>query len=89
MVHTADPGDEWQTLAELLIPSAPDNERLAMEQVATAVAGLALPPRPLERLKTAVAEATMNAMEHGNDVVRADLRPRRGELRSLLHPIWS
>lgn len=71
MVHTADPGDEWQTLAELLIPSAPDNERLAMEQVATAVRGVALPALRLERLKTAVAEATMNAMEHGNGY-RAD-----------------
>src|SRR5918997_1219740 len=28
--------------------------------------GLGLPDRTLERLKTAVAEATMNAMEHGN-----------------------
>jgi anti-sigma regulatory factor (Ser/Thr protein kinase) len=27
---------------------------------------LGLPQRTLERLKTAVAEATMNAMEHGN-----------------------
>jgi serine/threonine-protein kinase RsbW len=30
------------------------------------VSGLGLPERTLERLKTAVAEATMNAMEHGN-----------------------
>jgi anti-sigma regulatory factor (Ser/Thr protein kinase) len=30
------------------------------------VGGLGLPPERLERLKTAVAEATMNAMEHGN-----------------------
>jgi len=37
-----------------------------MEEVATAVSGLGLPERTLERLKTAVAEATMNAMEHGN-----------------------
>jgi len=37
-----------------------------MEQVAVAVAGLGLPADRLERLKTAVAEATMNAMEHGN-----------------------
>ena len=47
-------------------PSAPDNEREAMEKVAAVVAGLGLPPDRLERLKTAVAEATMNAMEHGN-----------------------
>ena len=33
---------------------------------AAAVAGLDLPADRLERLKTAVGEATMNAMEHGN-----------------------
>lgn len=65
MVVDAD-GVTWQQLAELVIPSAPDNERLAMEHVATVVAPLGLAPRQLERLKTAVAEATMNAMEHGN-----------------------
>jgi anti-sigma regulatory factor (Ser/Thr protein kinase) len=64
--------ESWQSLAELAIPSAPDNERLAMEQVAAVVAGVGLPPLRLERLKTAVAEATMNAMEHGNGY-RADL----------------
>ena len=53
-------------LAEFTIPSAPDNEREAMEQVSAAVAGLDLPADRLERLKTAVGEATMNAMEHGN-----------------------
>lgn len=58
-------------LATFLVPSAPGNERLAMEQVATAVAPLALSDARLERLKTAVAEATMNAMEHGNGY-RAD-----------------
>ena len=55
-----------RTLAELSIPSVPGNERRAMEEVARAVSGLRLPERTLERLKTAVAEATMNAMEHGN-----------------------
>ena len=53
-------------LADFTIPSAPDNERQAMEQVAAAVAVLDLPADRLERLKTAVGEATMNAMEHGN-----------------------
>ncbi|MDQ3784490.1 MAG: ATP-binding protein [Actinomycetota bacterium] len=37
-----------------------------MEQVVEAVRELHLPDRRLERLETAVAEATMNAMEHGN-----------------------
>ena len=55
-----------QTLAELSLPSEPGNERQATQEVARAVSGLGLPERTLERLKTAVAEATMNAMEHGN-----------------------
>src|SRR5712691_9956281 len=56
----------WHTLAEFSIPSVPGNERQAMEQVAQAVQELHLPASRLEKLKTAVAEATMNAMEHGN-----------------------
>ena len=55
-----------RTLAELSLPSEPGNERRASEEVAKAVSELGLPERALERLKTAVAEATMNAMEHGN-----------------------
>ena len=55
-----------RTLAELSVPSEPGNERRAMEEVAAAVGRLGLPGPTLERLKTAVAEATMNAMEHGN-----------------------
>jgi serine/threonine-protein kinase RsbW len=55
-----------RTLADFTLPSERGNERRAMEEVARAVSGLGLPQRTLERLKTAVAEATMNAMEHGN-----------------------
>ena len=55
-----------RTLAELAVPSEPGNERRAMEAVAGTVEVLGLPKRTFERLKTAVAEATMNAMEHGN-----------------------
>src|SRR5215204_3223073 len=58
-----------QTLAELSLPSEPGNERQASQEVARAVSGLGVPERTLERLKTAVAEATMNAMEHGNRYV--------------------
>jgi serine phosphatase RsbU (regulator of sigma subunit)/anti-sigma regulatory factor (Ser/Thr protein kinase) len=61
------PGDSgWHMLAEMKIASEPGNERQAMEQVGQAVQVLNLPERRLEKLKTAVAEATMNAMEHGN-----------------------
>jgi serine phosphatase RsbU (regulator of sigma subunit)/anti-sigma regulatory factor (Ser/Thr protein kinase) len=56
----------WRTLAEFAIASKPGNERVAIDHVAGAVRGLGLAPRRLERLQTAVAEATMNAMEHGN-----------------------
>jgi anti-sigma regulatory factor (Ser/Thr protein kinase) len=56
----------WRVLAELSVPSEPGNERLAMERVAEVVKELGLSEQRLSRLKTAVAEATMNAMEHGN-----------------------
>jgi anti-sigma regulatory factor (Ser/Thr protein kinase) len=59
-------GTDWQTLAELTVASEPGNERFVMEQVTEAVRGLNLPSKRLDQLKTAVAEATMNAMEHGN-----------------------
>jgi serine phosphatase RsbU (regulator of sigma subunit)/anti-sigma regulatory factor (Ser/Thr protein kinase) len=55
-----------RTLAEFSVPSEPGNERLAMARVTEAVRHLGLAARRLEGLKTAVAEATMNAMEHGN-----------------------
>jgi serine phosphatase RsbU (regulator of sigma subunit)/anti-sigma regulatory factor (Ser/Thr protein kinase) len=54
-------------LADFDLPSAPGNERQAMERVGRAVADIGLGAARLERLKTAVAEATMNAMEHGNE----------------------
>lgn len=57
---------EWRTLAQFSLPSLPGNEREAIERVAQAVQGLELPLLRLERLKTAVGEATMNALEHGN-----------------------
>jgi anti-sigma regulatory factor (Ser/Thr protein kinase) len=56
----------WQVLGEWNVPSVPGNERQAMDQLVDAVRPLNLPPRRIEQLKTAVAEATMNAMEHGS-----------------------
>ncbi|HET7385729.1 MAG TPA: ATP-binding protein [Nocardioidaceae bacterium] len=53
-------------LARFSLPSEPGNERLALRRVAEAVVDLGLSTDQLERLKTAVAEATMNAIEHGN-----------------------
>ena len=59
-------GNDWRTLAEFTLASEPGNERQALARVAEAVRVLNLPTKRLEQLKTAVAEATMNAMEHGN-----------------------
>jgi anti-sigma regulatory factor (Ser/Thr protein kinase) len=60
-----------RVLAAFELPSAPGNERQAIDRVESAIADLGLDPARVERLKTAVAEATMNAMEHGNEY-RAD-----------------
>jgi anti-sigma regulatory factor (Ser/Thr protein kinase) len=53
-------------LADFRLESAPGNEREAIARVELALAGEGLEPAQMEQLKTAVAEATMNAMEHGN-----------------------
>jgi serine phosphatase RsbU (regulator of sigma subunit)/CHASE1-domain containing sensor protein/anti-sigma regulatory factor (Ser/Thr protein kinase) len=57
---------DLRVLADFTLPSEPGNERPAMEKVADAVKGLPLSGQRLARLKTAVAESAMNAMEHGN-----------------------
>jgi anti-sigma regulatory factor (Ser/Thr protein kinase) len=72
-----------RTLAELSMPSEPGNERRAMEEVAAAVGGLELAGPTLERLKTAVAEATMNAMEHGNHYRLGPFRYEEVELQKV------
>ncbi len=53
-------------LLEFELPSAPGNERMAMQRVGDAIAHLDLDTSRMEKVKTAVAEATMNAIEHGN-----------------------
>lgn len=53
-------------LADFTIRSEPGNERIAMGKVAEAVASLDLAQDVRDRLGTAVSEATMNAIEHGN-----------------------
>ncbi|MFL5714323.1 MAG: SpoIIE family protein phosphatase [Chloroflexota bacterium] len=53
-------------LTAFSIPGEEGNERLAMDRVAAAVDGLGLAPARLERLKTAVSEAAMNAIEYGS-----------------------
>ncbi|MCB0066760.1 MAG: SpoIIE family protein phosphatase [Caldilineaceae bacterium] len=56
----------WRVLGEFDLPSEPGNERLAIEQVMQLAAGVPLTAKQIDRLKTAVGETTMNAIEHGN-----------------------
>jgi anti-sigma regulatory factor (Ser/Thr protein kinase) len=48
------------------VPGEEGNERLAMDRVVAAIADQGLAPARLERLKTAVSEAVMNAIEYGS-----------------------
>ena len=59
--------NESALIIEFDLPSEPGNERIAMDRVAEAVSALGLEDQRLERLKTAVSEAAMNAIEHGNE----------------------
>ncbi len=63
-----DPSDDqsWRTLDEWAVASEPGNERQVIQRLGDTVVDLRLPEKRLEDLKTAVGEATMNAMEHGN-----------------------
>jgi len=74
--------EAWETLAEFNLPSEPGNEITAMNLVTEVVRGLLQPHVRMERLRTAVAEATMNAMEHGNRYQEALLV----EIQVLLSP---
>jgi serine phosphatase RsbU (regulator of sigma subunit)/anti-sigma regulatory factor (Ser/Thr protein kinase) len=63
----ADADDHGSTLlTEFSVPGEEGNERLVMDRVAAAVEDLGLDPARLERLKTAVSEAAMNAIEYGS-----------------------
>ena len=59
-------------LAEFTLPSEEGNDQVAAERVAEAARGVGLGARRLARLQTAVGEAALNAIEHGNQ-----LRPER------------
>jgi len=64
MTSVARPGP--RRLDSFTVASEPGNERFALARVAEKAAALGLSATRLERLKTAVAEAAMNAIEHGN-----------------------
>ncbi len=59
-------GNSWRRLVDFSLPSEAGNEYEAMQIVGDAAQMLGMPLARLERLKSAVAEATMNAIEHGN-----------------------
>jgi anti-sigma regulatory factor (Ser/Thr protein kinase) len=59
------PDDALRPLLDVELPTAPGNERLAMDHLDRMLVDR-LPTDTLDRLRTAVAEATMNAIEHGN-----------------------
>jgi len=67
--------NDWSLMAEFDIPSQPGNERSASEKALESLESINLDEAVNNRLKTAVAEATMNAMEHGNQY-REDLPVR-------------
>jgi serine phosphatase RsbU (regulator of sigma subunit)/anti-sigma regulatory factor (Ser/Thr protein kinase) len=65
--HGDSPADDEEVLDEFEVPSETGNERLAFKRVAGVVADVGLSAQQIERLKTAVAETAMNAIEHGNE----------------------
>jgi anti-sigma regulatory factor (Ser/Thr protein kinase) len=68
------PGDA-RVLAAFEVASEPGGERRVLPMLATAIESLGLPKARRDALATAVAEAAMNAIEHGNDR-RAELPVR-------------
>jgi serine phosphatase RsbU (regulator of sigma subunit)/anti-sigma regulatory factor (Ser/Thr protein kinase) len=59
-------GEATLLRAEFSVDSQPGNERDVIQQVEGALRNVDLSQEQMERLKTAVGEAAMNAMEHGN-----------------------
>ncbi|MGI8825809.1 MAG: ATP-binding SpoIIE family protein phosphatase [Chloroflexota bacterium] len=62
----AEQDEVWETLLSFSLPSEQGSERTATRRVRDALESLSLPTGTLDNLDTAVAEATMNGMEHGN-----------------------
>jgi anti-sigma regulatory factor (Ser/Thr protein kinase) len=62
----ADVFDDEPVTVAFSLPSVDGEERLAMDRVAAALSGSPIEASRLERLKTAVGETVMNAIEHGN-----------------------
>jgi len=83
--------DSWETVVEFSMPSEHGKERAAVDRVQEALQPLGLSPPTVERLGTAVAEATMNAMEHGNHYqsgLPVAIHNEDQELAALDLPVW-
>ena len=66
------PANGHRNLGEFSVPSDAGKEREVMDRVEELLGPLEIPSDRLEQLKTAVSEAAMNAIEHGNET-RPDL----------------
>jgi serine/threonine-protein kinase RsbW len=55
-----------ERVVQLILPSTIGYERIAMSSLASFAAMYDFPPGRIEDLKTVVAEAAINAMQHGN-----------------------
>ena len=56
----------YENVQELHIPNVLGSEKTAMERVATVAKEIGFSRNRIEDLKTAVSEACLNAIEHGN-----------------------
>src|SRR3989442_748269 len=57
---------EPREIASFVVPSRAGNERVVMDRVAEAITAAGIDMPGLARIKTAVSEAAMNAIEHSN-----------------------
>jgi serine/threonine-protein kinase RsbW len=60
--------DDTRNTVELQLPSRLGCEKVAMETAANVAREMGFSPERVEDLKTAVAEACINAIEHGNSL---------------------
>ncbi|MBI3941857.1 MAG: ATP-binding protein [Chloroflexi bacterium] len=57
---------DYRKTVELRIPSETGYEKIAMKLAASVAEGMGFTPERVEDLKTAVSEACLNAIQHGN-----------------------
>ena len=55
-----------ERVVKVILPNMIGYERIAMASLASFAKMFDFPPKRIEDLKTVVAEATINAMQHGN-----------------------